>query len=202
MSRYDDIRDLLLAGYSTREVAEELGIPLSSVSPAARAGGMVYQNGLWTEPATGRVESTAFERIRDAASNIGDFFRGIIGTPEPPITPRAPTFQRDDFDFGVRDLVPGLSTQTDDGRIHMDIIVQINFKDDMYPSYAEEMQALQYDDPDLIRRMVLARIPDADGHGVDREDIKEMILWIDGEYYDTFDESDFEFNVNDEGDTP
>lgn len=197
MSRYDEIRDLLLAGYSTRQVAEELGIPLSSVSPAARAGGMVYQDGLWTEPSTGRIESTVFERLRETASNVGNFFRDLIGNPEPPIRPTRPNFGREDFDFGVRDLIPGLNTRTDDGRIHMDIIVQVNFKDDMYPSYAEEMQALQYDDPDLIRRMVLARMDD-----INREDIHEMILWIDGEYYDTFGESDFEWQVNDEGDTP
>lgn len=199
MATYQDIANALLSGMTTRQTAGEFGISPSTVSEVAKRGGMVYRDKVWSEPATGRTERTNLERITDFFRSGFGVLKSIILEPTPPLPlpQKPPIFDREHFDFGLDKLPPLFNRTTDDERHHMNLVVQIIFKDNMYPDYIEELSILQYDDRKIVRRTIMAKIDE-----VNREDIEKMYVWWDGELYASYDESDFEFGPDDEGDTP
>lgn len=96
----------------------------------------------------------------------------------------------DKLGFGQDDWPSGMNLQGDDGRVHMDIDYQIVLQDGEVIS--GHIERYNYDNEDLIRRMILA----SEGE-VDSGDILEMYAWVDDDYYE-YDENDFA----DDGDSP
>lgn len=195
MATYNDIAELLLSGLTTRQTAEELGISPSTVSNVAKRGGLEFSGGVWSEPSTGRVEITNLERIVNFFSAGSNILKGILFEPAPPPIPDRPQVpQRPDIGFGLRDLPKMLGVTAGDGRRHMELTVQVNFRDETgLKPHIQNMRILQYDDPEIIRQTVLAKMP-----MLNKEDIVEMYIWRGDEYF-IYDESDFEF---DEADYP
>lgn len=96
----------------------------------------------------------------------------------------------DKLGFGQDDWPEDMDLRGDDGRVHMDIDYQIILNDGEI--ITGHIERYNYDNEDLIRRMVLA----SEGE-VDSGDIYEMYAWVDDDYYE-YDEADFA----DDGDSP
>lgn len=194
MSLVDDIVDLLLSGMPQREIAEELGISGSTVNKYAHEAGLEYDKAskLWHQPATGRIETDAMTRILQFMKGTADVFTPYIFEPnQPKPTPTFPDIiQGDSFGFGVSDIAQGFNKYLPDGRQHMDLVIQVEFTPESgYDIFTHEMKAVQYLDGEIIRKMVLKRLPE-----IDKEDIARMVVWVDGE---PGDEPDFDYGQDD-----